>query len=61
MKKLTPRQVDVLAQVRTGRSNKEIARELGVSIETVKTHIRLLFARFDVKSRTGLAMVEYDT
>ncbi len=54
---LTSRQVDVLREVARGHSNAEIAERLGVSLPTVKTHLRTIFARLGVKSRTA-AVVE---
>lgn len=49
---LTERQIDVLRLVARGCSNKTIARELGVSLSTVKTHLRTAFMRLEAKSRT---------
>jgi LuxR family maltose regulon positive regulatory protein len=49
---LTGRQLDVLRLVERGMSNKSIARELGLSMSTVKTHLRSAFARLDARSRT---------
>jgi DNA-binding NarL/FixJ family response regulator len=48
---LTDRQAEVLALVGQGRSNKEIARALGVSERTVKDHLTIVFARLAVGSR----------
>lgn len=52
---LTPREVEVLGLLAAGRSNKEIARALGVSPNTVKTHLARLFAKLGATSRTGAA------
>jgi DNA-binding NarL/FixJ family response regulator len=49
---LTGRQLDVLRMVERGLSNKAIARELGLSISTVKTHLRALYTRLNAESRT---------
>jgi LuxR family maltose regulon positive regulatory protein len=49
---LTVAQHAVLERVASGASNKAIARGLGVSLSTVKTHLRAIFARLDVSSRT---------
>jgi len=49
---LTARQLDVLRLVERGCSNKMIARELGISLSTVKTHLRTAFDRLDAGSRT---------
>ena len=48
---LTPRQLDILVLVGKGCSNKETARLLGVSPETVKTHLSDIFLKFDVAGR----------
>ena len=42
---LTPRQADVLTQLLQGKPNKEIARRLGLSVETVKDHVQAGAAR----------------
>lgn len=49
---LTGRQLDVLRLVARGCSNKTIARELGLSLSTVKTHLRTAFTRLEAESRT---------
>jgi DNA-binding NarL/FixJ family response regulator len=49
---LTPKQLDVLVLVERGASNKAIARALGISITTVKTHLRDAFGRLGASSRT---------
>jgi LuxR family maltose regulon positive regulatory protein len=49
---LTPAQVAVLKRVAAGGSNKTIAREMGLAVSTVKTHLRAVFARLEVSSRT---------
>ena len=49
--RLTPRQVEVLRLLEQGRSTKQIAAELHLSIETVRNHIRRLFRALGVHSR----------
>jgi len=49
---LTQRQRDVLACLREGKSNKQIAYELGLSEGTVKIHVTAIFKSFGVKNRT---------
>lgn len=49
---LTGQEVKVLERLAEGRSNKEIARVLGLSPNTVKTHLANLFAKLDVSRRT---------
>jgi len=48
---LTPRQLDILVFVSKGCTNKEIARLLELSPETVKKHLRDIFQRFGVANR----------
>lgn len=50
--KLSPRELMVLEALAAGQSNKEIARTLSVSPNTVKTHIANLFAKLEVRRRT---------
>lgn len=49
---LTPRQTDVLALLLQGKPNKLIARELNVSVETVKDHVAAVLRALNVSSRT---------
>lgn len=49
---LTPRERDVLAMISQGFSNKRIARTLEISPETVKTHVKRIFLKLAVNSRT---------
>lgn len=49
---LTPREIEVLAAMATGQSNKEIARLLAISLHTVKFHIEAIFRKLGVRSRT---------
>ncbi|AWI53745.1 DNA-binding response regulator [Aquabacterium olei] len=49
---LTPRQADVLGLLLKGQPNKLIARELGLSVETVKDHVAAVLRALGVSSRT---------
>jgi DNA-binding NarL/FixJ family response regulator len=49
---LTPRELTALKLMADGKSNKEIANELGISDRTVKTHLGHLFEKLNVTSRT---------
>ncbi|HET6967090.1 MAG TPA: response regulator transcription factor [Ornithinibacter sp.] len=53
---LTPRESQVLALVAQGRSNPEIARELGVSLKTVQNHVSQVLAKLHVQDRTQAAL-----
>lgn len=49
---VTDREYEVLALVAAGYANKEIARRLGLSPNTVKTHLARLYEKLDVQRRT---------
>jgi DNA-binding NarL/FixJ family response regulator len=48
---LTPRELDVLAAIGSGLSNKAIARQLGISLHTVKFHVESLFRKLGARTR----------
>jgi DNA-binding NarL/FixJ family response regulator len=54
---LTGREREVLALVADGQSNREIARTLGVSEKTVKTHVSSVLAKLGVADRTQAAVL----
>ncbi len=54
---LSEREVAVLRQVAVGKANKEIARVLSLSEETVKAHLKNIFAKLDVADRTHAVTV----
>jgi two-component system NarL family response regulator len=54
---LSPREVDVLELIADGRRNKEIADVLGITQETVQTHIKRLFVKLNVNDRTAAVTV----
>lgn len=49
---ITPRQADVLMLLLQGKSNKDIARRLGLSVETIKDHVAAVLRALGVSSRT---------
>jgi two-component system NarL family response regulator len=49
---LSAREVEVLQRMAAGKSNKEIGAELFISEGTVKTHVKSIFTKLDVVSRT---------
>lgn len=57
---LTEREREVLALLAQGLSNPQIATELYLSADTVKTHVRKLFAKLGVANRTQAALVASD-
>jgi DNA-binding NarL/FixJ family response regulator len=54
---LTPRELEVLAILTTGKTNREIATTLGLSVGTVKAHLSSIFAKLGVSNRTEAALV----
>jgi len=54
---LTSRQNQIVSILKTGASNREIARVLGVSEGTVKVHLHRIFQRIGVANRTLLAAI----
>ncbi|PHR60671.1 MAG: DNA-binding response regulator [Robiginitomaculum sp.] len=55
LKTLPPRLIDILICLGHGKTNKEIARELGISPNTVRGHISSLFKIIDVNTRAAAA------
>lgn len=53
---LTKRELEVLIEVASGMSNKEIATNLNISERTVKNHISNIFKKIDVSDRTQAAV-----
>ena len=54
---LTEREVEVLLSIAAGLGNKGIAKQLGITEETVKAHIKSIFAKLDVGDRTEAVTV----
>ncbi len=54
---LTDRELDVLVLVATGRTDRQIAGELGISSKTVGHHVSHLLAKLDARSRSEAAVV----
>jgi DNA-binding CsgD family transcriptional regulator/tetratricopeptide (TPR) repeat protein len=52
---LSPRQLDVLRLLAQGRANKEIGSALGISAETVRTHVTAVLEQLGVENRTEAA------
>jgi DNA-binding CsgD family transcriptional regulator len=63
MESLTPRELDILAELRKGHSNREIAATVCLSENTVKHHLMNIFKKFgNIENRVQLVrlLVEYD-
>jgi two-component system, NarL family, nitrate/nitrite response regulator NarL len=54
---LTPRELQVLRALCDGKTNKEIARDMGLREPTVKLHIKTLYRRLGASNRTQAAMM----
>ncbi len=52
---LSQRQFELMVYLAQGKSNKEIARELGISPHTVRAHMSVLFEKLDLTSRSAAA------
>ncbi len=52
---LTDREIDVLKLVAQGASNSEVAEQLGVTINTVKTHLKHIYGKLQIDNRTQAA------
>jgi DNA-binding NarL/FixJ family response regulator len=53
---LTSREREIAASIAEGRSNREIAKQLGVSEQTVKNHVTSILHKVGVSSRLQLAL-----
>ena len=52
---LSPRELEVLRHVAAGRSNREVAEALYISVPTVKVHVRSIMGKLELNSRTEVA------
>jgi DNA-binding CsgD family transcriptional regulator len=50
--RLTPREIEVLSRTATGRTNADVAADLGVTIHAVKFHLASIFKKLGVHNRT---------
>ena len=56
---LSQRQLEVLQEMATGKSNKEIARSLDIAVDTVRAHVVEILSRLGVRNRTEAVTVYY--
>jgi DNA-binding NarL/FixJ family response regulator len=59
--RLTPRQKDLLRLLAAGHTNAQIARRLGISEATVRTHLENIYGRLHVSSRTAAVTRAFPT
>ena len=57
VKKLTPREVEVLEQLAYGYSYAQVAQKLGITENTLKTHIKRAYSKLKVCNRTQAVLV----
>ena len=60
LRKLTRRQCDTLTLIIEGRSNKEVARQLGLLESTVKAHVKAILKKLSAQNRTQAALIAND-
>ncbi|GAA1638811.1 response regulator transcription factor [Actinoplanes couchii] len=60
VRRLTPREVEVLALIGNGLANDEIAAALSIAVKTVKTHITHLLAKLPARDRAQLVIAAFD-
>jgi two-component system, NarL family, nitrate/nitrite response regulator NarL len=53
---LTPRELDIIAEILAGSTNKDIAAKLSISPETVKRHLSNIYDKLGVSNRLELAL-----
>jgi two-component system, NarL family, nitrate/nitrite response regulator NarL len=58
---LSPRERELLGELGSGRTNAELARSLGVSVNTVKFHLRNLFDKLQVRSRAQAVQLWHES
>jgi DNA-binding NarL/FixJ family response regulator len=57
--RLTPREKEILGYIMAGKSNREIARELNLSMSTVKAHLSSIYQKLGVSNRTQAGLVGF--
>jgi DNA-binding NarL/FixJ family response regulator len=58
--RLTPRELQVLRLITTGKTNKAIAAELSLSEKTIDRHVSNMFTKLDVPSRAAATALAYE-
>jgi DNA-binding CsgD family transcriptional regulator len=52
IEQLSPREIEIIELVATGATNQQVAQDLTISVNTVKAHLRNIYAKLNVESRT---------
>lgn len=53
---LTKREIEIVKSIGQGKTNKEISRELLLSVGTIKNHITQILSKLELRDRTQLAI-----
>jgi DNA-binding NarL/FixJ family response regulator len=53
---LSERETEILRRISTGASNKEVARDLGISPSTVRTHVESVFRKLQCSTRAAATL-----
>jgi len=61
METLTDREREILVLIASGRSNHEIAVELSISPDTVKSHVKHVFTKLDARDRSQAVIAAYES
>ncbi len=56
IERLTTREVEVLRRTATGRTNADVAEQLGISVHAVKFHLASIYRKLEVHNRTEAAV-----
>jgi DNA-binding CsgD family transcriptional regulator len=59
LRRITPRELEVLALIAEGYSTKDVARTLWITEETVRTHVRRLLDRLGARTRAHAVSIAY--
>ena len=54
--RLTHRELEILNEIATNRSSREIAARLGIAYDTIRTHLRSIYHKLHVTSRTAAVL-----
>lgn len=58
---ISPRQQQMIDMIRAGKSNKEIAFELGITLATVRNHVHTTFRKLNVQARTQIMQIDMES